>query len=162
MSRDREKMLARRRRYRERKKIEKYGPSAAGVNMSGRHGNHACGPRTARWSGARRVTDHGYVAVRVALDHPHGWGPPGLKRFRYAYEHHVVIMALLGRSLGPDETVHHKNGDRADNRPENLEVLTRSEHAVEHAAVRPRDARGRFAPRVRLFPGDAWPEVPGG
>lgn len=134
----------RKRRYLRKKKIEKYGIEYADVDMRGKHGNHATGTQNGRWASDRRITDQGYVAVRVALNHPHGWGSPRLKNFRYAYEHHVIAMQILKRPLRDDEVVHHKNGQRNDNRPENLEILSRSSHAREHTSLPGTRTRGRF------------------
>jgi hypothetical protein len=50
-------------------------------------------------------------------------------KYGYVYEHRLVMEEILGRRLRRDEHVHHRNGKRWDNRPENLEVMTASEHA---------------------------------
>ena len=46
--------------------------------------------------------------------------------------HRYLMECWLGRELTADEVVHHKNGDRLDNRIENLEVMTHQAHANHH------------------------------
>lgn len=58
--------------------------------------------------GTRTIWSNGYVGVKTE----NGTQP----------EHRLTMEKMLGRSLVKGETVHHKNGRRSDNRPENLEL----------------------------------------
>lgn len=46
--------------------------------------------------------------------------------------HRLVMEAHLGRALLPTEVVHHKNGNKQDNRLANLEVVDHTTHSIEH------------------------------
>ena len=68
--------------------------------------------------------------------HKSGWTP----------EHRLIAEWVLGRSLQEGEVVHHINFDRADNRPENLRVMSEAEHHELHKENAERLNRDKWAP----------------
>ena len=71
------------------------------------------------WKGGRMKTSQGYIK-QVQKDHPR------CDKDGYILEHTLVMEKNLGRYLLSKETVHHINGIRDDNRPENLELWASS------------------------------------
>lgn len=90
------------------------------------------------------------------IDH---WGYRHIKyKGEWIREHRLLMQFHLKRELTSKEHVHHKNGNKLDNRLENLELLTQEEHSRLHAiekdfgSLRPKDIKrdpktGRFLKR---------------
>lgn len=93
------------------------------------------GENNSSWKGGKRISEQGYVEIYMP-DYPKA------KQNGYVREHILVAEQMLGRPLlyfgirdSRTEVVHHINGIKTDNRPENLLVLCVNEHHKLHSAV---------------------------
>lgn len=104
---------------------------------------YARGHEHPQWkTDGRTVSQEGYVLVQA---HGH---PAARSNGDYVLEHRIVMEKHLGRYLESHETIHHVNGDRADNRIENLQLRTgRHGKGVHHKCA---DCGSRNVVSVRL------------
>lgn len=86
-----------------------------------------CGtPHGARTYGKGSITGQGYRIL--------------YRDGRPILEHRLIMAEIIGRPLARHETVHHKNGDRLDNRSENLELWIGKHGRGQRADERVADA----------------------
>jgi len=76
-----------------------------------------------------RIREGRYYIYSPNHPHPNALG-------KYVLRYRLVVDKNLGRFLHPSEQVHHINGNPTDDRIENLQVMSRSEHARLHCELR--------------------------
>lgn len=86
----------------------------------GRCGHCAVGIHHHGWKGGRTITRQGYVLIKDPLC-------SRKRQDGYSLEHLSVMEKRVKRPLHKNEEVHHKNGQRGDNRLANLELWSRNQ-----------------------------------
>ena len=76
------------------------------------------------WKGGISTYPDGYRIVKQPTH-------PFADKNGYVREHRLVMEQKIGRYLRPDEMIHHINGNRKDNRLENLEITNRTNHPIK-------------------------------
>lgn len=91
------------------------------------------------------INNRGYVKI-LCPDHP------AAPRDGYIYEHRLVMEEKLGRYLTSKENVHHLNGIKSDNHPDNLELWAKSQPAGQRVKDQVAHAREILRRYGHLFP----------
>lgn len=92
---------------------------SCGCSSKDWHRRHK-GKLNPNWKGGERIESNGYVEVYLPTH-------PASRQTGYVKKHRWLMEQKIGRQLLSEENVHHKNGDKTDNRIENLELWNTSQ-----------------------------------
>jgi hypothetical protein len=107
--------------------------------------------RVALYDHPESVQAIGYVSDKGGYIALHLPNHPMANKSGNVYEHRLVMAEHLGRWLSAEESVHHKNGNRKDNRLSNLELWSKAQPAgqrVEDKVKYAKESLERYAPEL--------------
>lgn len=108
-----------------KKFVQKFGHNRKGVKLTEEH-KHKIGEanKISNFRGGKNKTMAGYILIKTD-------GHPLAYRGGYVREHRLIMEKILGRYLKRKEAVHHRNGIKHDNRPQNLQLVVGTPHYGE-------------------------------
>jgi len=113
-------------------------PGFEGLYEISSHGNVAAVRRQGTKGGVLRASPHdaGYRMVHLYLTNG---------KWLTAYIHRLVALAFIGEP-GPEQVINHINGNKADNRVENLEWVSQAENGLHAYRIGLHPPRGKSLP----------------
>ncbi len=127
--------------------------------------SHKDNPRIGRaenhynWKGGVNLNRQGYVVEYVKKENE--FFPMAANNHRaggYILQHRLVMARHLGRCLNPDELVHHINGNKQDNRFENLKLTKRELHGLAYSMAFQEGYAKAMIENNKFWNGDNWVE----
>jgi len=97
------------------------------LNIKLKRKNYKLGKKHHLWQGGIHKSKRGYVFLKI--DHPNS------NINGYVQEHVYIMSNKLGRKIEKNEIIHHINGDKSDNRLENLILLNNIQHCSAHQSL---------------------------
>lgn len=99
-----------------------------------------------RWKGGMFIAE-GYIYVYHPETHPR------ISYRKYVKRATLVLEQKIGRYLLPNEIAHHINENRLDDRPENLQLMTVSDHHSYHSKrlIHSHDKGGKFTKTRKIL-----------
>jgi len=105
------------------------------------------GERNSSWNGGKTIDKDGYLLVQAPKGHP------GANSNGYIRYHRLLMEQTLGRYLLPEEVVHHIDGNKKNNDPDNLELFAHNGLHLQKEWSDPKWAEHQSRVRRRVHQG---------
>jgi len=132
-------------------------------NHCGTLKSHRDNPRIGRgenhynWKGGINLNEQGYIVEYVKKSNPYfSMAANSHRAGGYILQHRLVMARHLGRCLESFEVIHHINGDKQDNKIENLRLTNRNSHGLAYRLAYEDGYKQAMRDNGKTWNGEDW------